>query len=83
MAGRGKVRLGGLDPSCHGFTVMRIQSLESRKETINIGWLPRVNQVEIKRGNGRALQRGANATDHNEVNLVLGETAKDGQKIRT
>jgi hypothetical protein len=50
-------------------------------QPIEIGFLPRVHDIEVKRRDRRTLQRGRDASNDNQIHLVAGQYLENGLEI--
>jgi len=57
---------------------MRFQILQSCQQSANVFWIARMHQIEVERGDGRALKDCSNAVDYYIPDSVMRESLKDG-----
>ena len=59
-------------------SITRFQILQSCQQSPNVLWIARMHQIEVERGDGRALKDCSDAADHYVPDSVMGESLKDG-----
>src|SRR5688572_6853773 len=73
IAGRGNILLR---------TVTSIQGNESSSQPFNVIRLTRMDNIEIKSREGRALENGGNPPNDDKLNIMLDELPQQFQEIR-
>ena len=62
--------------------IIGFQLLQCGKQMLDVVSRPGMNDIEVKRGQGRALQDRRYATDHDEIDSVLRQNSEHFQSVK-
>ena len=61
--------------------IASLQFDQRSEKALDVFLVAGVHNIEVKRGDWRAIQDGADAADHDEIDRVPGQRAKNGDEI--